>query len=405
MTPADMSSPIDAKIQPARNGRAWHQSIGGKLLIAFGLIAALTVGATIVSLIRFNQIERVLFGLVDVSMPALKRSMDVQSRAADVIETAIEVGAAQDEVERFTGMSTATERIGTLWQAVEKLRTVVADEKAMLPIQTLIARIDSQVGGLDRTVGEGLASSQSPARVFQQIADATAVSNRTIAALLERIAPAQSGPADGAAAANAEWFGRLHDLRSDFNDAARVLGGVRVTNTSESIGALRAEFDSVLNRVQAGIAAAGQNPAFGADAIAALRGAAQRLVTLATGDAGVFTLRERFLQIKTSIASLTKALKDDGAQLRERVAALVTEAENQAAESQQLSLRAITTSRLWLMLIAVSTLVIAGLIVWLFVHRYVVSQAGRAGRQHAGRSRAATWPRPFPPPGRTNSAT
>ena len=33
-----------------------------------------------------------------------------------------------------------------------------------------------------------------------------------------------------------------------------------------------------------------------------------------------------------------------------------------------------TNSRIWLMLIALSTLVIAGLIVWLFVHRYVVSR-------------------------------
>ena len=46
----------------------------------------------------------------------------------------------------------------------------------------------------------------------------------------------------------------------------------------------------------------------------------------------------------------------------------------QANEAQQRSTRAITTSRIWLTLIAIATLVIAGLIVWLFVHRYVVSR-------------------------------
>ena len=138
----------------ARPGRSWRHSIGGKLLIAFGLIAALTIGATLVSLTRFKQVEAVLHDLIDVSMPALKLSMDVQIRAADVIETAGEVGNAQDEVERFTGMVTATDRISSLWQAVEQLRAVV-DDKTMTPIQTLIARIDSQVGELNRTVGEG----------------------------------------------------------------------------------------------------------------------------------------------------------------------------------------------------------------------------------------------------------
>ena len=110
----------------SRNAGPGIHSIGGKLLIAFGLIAALTIGATFLSLMRFGQIESVLYGLVDVSMPALKLSMDVQSRASDVIETAGEVGGAQDEIERFNGMAAATERIGILWQAIEKLRAVVA---------------------------------------------------------------------------------------------------------------------------------------------------------------------------------------------------------------------------------------------------------------------------------------
>ena len=56
------------------------------------------------------------------------------------------------------------------------------------------------------------------------------------------------------------------------------------------------------------------------------------------------------------------------------VAAIVANAEKQAAESQRASTSAIDTSRIWLLLIALSTLVIAGLIVWLFVHRYVVSR-------------------------------
>ena len=49
-------------------------------------------------------------------------------------------------------------------------------------------------------------------------------------------------------------------------------------------------------------------------------------------------------------------------------------ATDQAAKSQQLTTSAITASRVWLLLIAISTLIIAGLIVWLFVHRYVVSR-------------------------------
>jgi hypothetical protein len=254
---------VAASLAP-RSSRAWHRSIGGKLLIAFGLIAALNIGATFVSMFRFNQVESVLHGLIDASMPALKLSMDVQIRAADVIETAGEVGNATDEVERFTGMVTATERIGNLWQAVEKLRAVV-DDKTMAPIQALIARIDSQVGDLNRTVGEGLAASQAPAKLFQQVADATAAANRTIASMLERNS-AQATPAD--TDQTSARLAQFHDLRSDFNDAARVLTSVRQANSDDALKALRTQFDATFGRIQASIAKLQQNPEFSSDGAA-----------------------------------------------------------------------------------------------------------------------------------------
>jgi signal transduction histidine kinase/DNA-binding response OmpR family regulator len=381
ITQTTSEQPVDSDAATAtpvaRPGRSWRHSIGGKLLIAFGLIAALTIGATLVSLTRFKQVEAVLHDLIDVSMPALKLSMDVQIRAADVIETAGEVGNAQDEVERFTGMVTATDRISSLWQAVEQLRAVV-DDKTMTPIQTLIARIDSQVGELNRTVGEGLAASQAPGKLFQQVAQTTAAVNRTVGSLLDRL---NDNPVDAAAGSDAagrarqssEWLAQLHDLRSDFNDASRVLNGVRQANNSEALGALRTQFDTIFGRLQAGVAKLTQAPAFASDG-AALGAALQTLAAQSTASEGIFAFRDQFLRIRASFTAITKALKQDGVQLRESVAGVVSNAENQAAESQRLSTSALTASRIWLMLIALSTLVIAGLIVWLFVHRYVVAR-------------------------------
>jgi signal transduction histidine kinase/DNA-binding response OmpR family regulator len=358
-----------AALPASRDSRAWRHSIGGKLLIAFGLIAALSIGATFLSLMRFNQIESVLYGLVEVSMPALKLSMDVQNRASDVIETAGEVGNAQDEIERFNGMVAATERIGTLWQAIERLRAIVTDEQTMLPIQALVARIDSQVGDLNRTVGDGIAASQAPARIFQQIGATTAAANTAFASLLDMLNAAAAAPSG--AAQNTRLTG-LHDLRSDFNDAVRIMSSVRQANSHEALGALRAQFDQTFNRVQAGLAKLKQDQA--TDAVGAVAAAAQDVASRSTGDAGIFALREQFLRVRASIASITRSLKADSAKLREMVAAIVANAERQAAESQRLSTSAIDASRIWLLLITLSTLVIAGLIVWLFVHRYVVSR-------------------------------
>jgi signal transduction histidine kinase/DNA-binding response OmpR family regulator len=370
----------EASAPPPR--RAWRHSIGGKLLIAFGLIAALTFGSTFLSLMRFGQIESVLYGLVGVSMPALKLSMDVQTRASDVIETAGEVGGAQDEIERFNGMSAATERIGQLWQAIEKLRVVVVDDQTMLPIQGLVARIDSQVGDLNRTVGEGISASQAPAKVFQQITAATTAGNAGFASILDRvntIQPAGAGgaqstdPADETRRYRAE-IAEIHDVRSDFNDAARILNSVRQANSNEALTALRTQFDTTFGRVQSSLEKLRKYQDIAPDTLTALAATSKSLATLSTGNGGIFALRDQFLRVRTSIVSITKSLKTDSGQLREMVAVIVANAEKQAAESQQLSTTAIDTSRIWLLLIALSTLIIAGLIVSLFVHRYVVSR-------------------------------
>jgi signal transduction histidine kinase/DNA-binding response OmpR family regulator len=378
MTAAESSGPAvegGSSPEPARR-RSWYRTIGGKLLIAFCLIAALTVGATFLSLTRFNQIDSVLRSLVDVNMPALKLSMEVQSRAADVIEAAIEVGRAEDEVERFDGMATATERISTLWQTVEKLRSVIADDGTMAPIQTLIARIDSQVGNLDRAVGEGLAASTAPVRTFRQLQDATTAANRTITSILDRLNTAHGRPADRSTVEDRYfvWLGQLHELRSDFNEAIPVLNAVRQANTDDVLRSLRTQYETIYDRLRAGVAKLEQTPELSSDGLRALATSMQNLAVHSTGSQGIFALREQYLRVKASIAAITKSLKEDGAQLRERVAAVVADAESQAAHSQQLSTSAITTSRIWLLLIALSTLVIAGLIVWLFVHRYVVSR-------------------------------
>jgi len=85
-----------ATLHGSRN-RSWYQSIAGKLLLAFGLIVALTVGATWLSLIRFNQVDKVMHRLTDASLPAVKLALGVESTAKDVIATATGVGQAGDE--------------------------------------------------------------------------------------------------------------------------------------------------------------------------------------------------------------------------------------------------------------------------------------------------------------------
>ncbi|MDB5602481.1 MAG: sensor hybrid histidine kinase, partial [Xanthobacteraceae bacterium] len=255
------------RIAAWRAGRAWYSSIASKLLIAFGLIAALTVSASWLSLIRFNQVDSVLNTLIHVSFPAVKLSLEVQTKAADVIEGAGEVGKAEDESQRFERMEIITERIGSLWQAVDGLRDVVSDQATMARIQELIARIDQQVGDLNRTARDVLAVQDERRRAARQI-------------------------------------------------------------------------DPILEQ------------------------AAQ----------------ERIQRGRDAVAGIQRALQASGLELRRQVATVVAKAEQDATATRQLSADAIANSRAWLLAIALASLILAGLIVWLFVLRYVVRQLSRLAR-------------------------
>src|SRR5262249_47301282 len=110
MTATDRPSPsAPAGERPDR--RSWYQSIAGKLLLAFGLIAALTVGATWLSLFRFNQVDAVLHRLTDNSLPQVKLALGVESIAKDVIATATDVGQAENETARAQRMDDLSDQI------------------------------------------------------------------------------------------------------------------------------------------------------------------------------------------------------------------------------------------------------------------------------------------------------
>ena len=78
-----MTTASDLTAATAR--RPWYQSIAGNLLLAFALIAALTVSATLLSLIRFYQIDAVMNRLTGVSLPLVQSSLGVEAKTKALV--------------------------------------------------------------------------------------------------------------------------------------------------------------------------------------------------------------------------------------------------------------------------------------------------------------------------------
>ena len=105
-----MTTASDLPAATAR--RPWYQSIAGNLLVAFALIAALTVGATLLSLIRFNQIDAVMNRLTGVSLPLVQSSLGVEAKTAELVVLATELSKAENEAQRFERMERLSDQIG-----------------------------------------------------------------------------------------------------------------------------------------------------------------------------------------------------------------------------------------------------------------------------------------------------
>ena len=103
-----------------------------------------------------------------------------------------------------------------------------------------------------------------------------------------------------------------------------------------------------------------------------LRDAGRSLAALGTADDGLLAIQTKLLPERQAVASQQAALQTIGVDLREQVSKLNESAEREATSTAALSAQAIDASRLWLILIAAASLILAGLIVWLFVLRYVV---------------------------------
>jgi signal transduction histidine kinase/DNA-binding response OmpR family regulator len=266
-------------------------------------------------------------------------------------------------------MEMVTERIDRLWQAVGRLGTVIGDF-TRAPIQEVIARIDAQIGELNRATGDKFAAELGPGRAGQQIADAIADANRQLTTLLERIpAPARVSARD-----RGLLLRQIYDLRSDLKDIALLLDRAHRADRVDELAPLRAELERLFHRFGGAVAAMAKEVELDRAVLAELDRTEQTLSTLVFRDGGLLALQERVLHARSTVAGLQQSLQAAGQELRQLVEAAIANAEGQALANQEQSTAAIAASRLWLILIAVASLVIVGLIVWLFVQRYVIAR-------------------------------
>jgi signal transduction histidine kinase/DNA-binding response OmpR family regulator len=374
-----MTAASDPNITTPR--RPWYRSIAGKLLLAFALIAALTVSATWLSLIRFNEIDTAMNRVTAVSLPLVELSLGVESKAAELAVLASQVGNAKDETQRFERMERLSDQIGQLWSTLGKLQSIISEEGAAARLQELVAELNTKVGELDRATREVLVLGE---RKDHAIGQAIAVNEAGIRGL--------SQTTDDLLARMAAGLGRgeaappnLPDLRQDllrlraayaaranFIRLTTLLSDIAAAASADALSRLREQFSAAADALLRDLAAVTPQAGAGGPRTDDFHAAAQSLIAVGSGSGGLLSIQSKLLPERQAVAENQASLQKIGVDLRNEVSSLSERAKAEATATAALSARAIAHSRLWLILIAAASLLIAGLIVWLFVFRYVI---------------------------------
>jgi signal transduction histidine kinase/DNA-binding response OmpR family regulator len=374
-----MTTASDPTAATAR--RPWYRSIAGKLLFAFALIAALTVSASWLSLFRFNEIDAAMKRLIGVSLPLVELSLGVESKAAELVVLATQVGNAEDETQRFERMERLSDQIGQLWSTLGNLQSIISEEAAAARLQELVAAINTKVGELDRSTREVLLLRGRKDRAVGQAVAVNEVGIRGLLQMTEDLLARMAGALDRAGAGEPDLAGQQQDLqllraayatRADFVRITTLLTDIAAASNSNALPGLREQFTAATDALSRDLAAVTADPALDRARSDELRTAAQSLIALGSGGDGLLSIQAKLLPERQAVADNQVALQTIGVTLRSQVANLSERAEREATETAALSTHAIDQSRLWLILIAATSLLVAALIIWLFVFRNVL---------------------------------
>src|SRR3954469_16820277 len=252
-----MSAHTDAA---ATNGtRHWYQSISAKLQIAFGLIAALTIGATVVAILRFGDVNTVISRLTDVSLPTVKLSLALENKAAAIASAADDLASAIDEGERKAASSAVASRFGEFKDVVAQLEGMVGSTDAVRRLTEVVTGMDREITELDRTVEDRIARTASRQASVEAVNQATdqlisslGPAGDTILATIRKAIDAGDGGTDTLRTVvrqNMPTLQALYDTRTDIVGVANVLNLASAATSAEAIPPLSNQFSSLYRRI------------------------------------------------------------------------------------------------------------------------------------------------------------
>jgi methyl-accepting chemotaxis protein len=358
--------------------------IGGKLFLAFGSVAGLTVLACLVAIVAFNEVGTTLRGITEDNLPAMSLSLKLAKSSAQVTAAAPAVLAATDISQRDAAVVALAASQHALDEVIDALAATAGGTEATAGLRQAAAAMRGNLDLLSTAEGQRLALRDQRMATMRAIrATADVLGTKLTPAIDDAnftLVMALQGATEDAPDPKAmqllltditdKKLGVLQsllDLRADCNLALGLLTEAANLPDKDLLPPVRDRFAAAAARLGKALDALKATPG-----ATVLRAPVADLLRYGEGAADIFDQRRNEIEAGSHAETILAANRKLADALTPLVAALVERNEHAARDAAAETRNSIAHGRVLLIGLAVASLIVALTIVVAYVRPMVV---------------------------------
>ncbi len=361
-----------------------------QLYLGIGGAVALTIIASVVGLVSFDQVGKVQSRVNEGSVPEMVTAFGVAQQSGALVAAGPRLTAAATPEELARTVEDISDDRKAFEAQVAALPDQGTGEERFTRIRTQGGALVANVGAIEESVAEGflLAERSTALRaevetLQRELADALipAIDDQLFYAMTgyRELGEAPAARADHLSEAEFTRYRHLAGLQENATIAIQLLASAFDVSDIALLEPLRERFESSAGNIERSLSSLGPSPL--RDRVAP---ALSRLVDLGLDQGQGFDLRAQELVLAARQAELLTSNSNLALELAAEAESLVSAAREKTEDAARASSTAILTGRNLLIAISVISIVGAALIAWLYVGRMLLRRLGRLSDRMRG---------------------
>ncbi len=366
-----------------------RRKISTQLYVAFAVIVALTLLATLVGWFSFDRVATAQRHVNDESIPEMVAAFEVAQYSSSLVTAAPRIVTAQsvselDEIYAniITGSSNALESELSALEAASDELGIEHGQEYFGNIRQGAHLLTNNIKTIRNQRSELIVQAEKRERLRQDLAEVRRqLEVGLVEALDDQLFYINTGyreidlPPDPrssrASPRELDKYRLLSELQVDANIATELLGNAFSVSEPASLEPLRERFEAAMNRIGFNL-----ESMEGTDTHGEIAPIFERLETLGVNEGTGFNLLDEELRLTQRQTDLLESNQEAAVSLVGEVDELVGTARGSAQTATEASLQAILTGRTILLVISLASVIVAALVAWLLVGRVLLRRIG-----------------------------